>query len=227
MTDEMDEYSMSTDIEKRRGGCCSDPLSAPYRYSMLIFVCFLSFGSYYCYDNPAALNTIFTTDLGMNAVDFMNLYAWYSWPDIIMSFIGGILIDRVLGVRWGAIVFAAFVFIGQILFAGGAFAGSYGLMYFARFIFGLGGENLAVAQNCYVTVWYKPHEMNFIFGLTLSMARIGSTVNLNTMVPIYNAAGRAFGVKHWTQMGAALMIASAFCILSLICAWLLGIFYVR
>ncbi len=36
-----------------------DPRRALHRYFMLVLMCFLSFGSYYVYDNPAALqNTI-------------------------------------------------------------------------------------------------------------------------------------------------------------------------
>ena len=42
-----------------------------------------------------------------------------------------------------------------------------------RFIFGMGGENLQVAQNAYAVGWFKGKELNMVFGLQLSMARIG------------------------------------------------------
>jgi len=50
----------------------------------------------------------------------------------------------------------------------------------------IGGESLAVAQNNYAVLWFKGKELNFVFGLQLSFARVGSTVNFNVMEPLYN-----------------------------------------
>ena len=36
----------------------------------------------------------------------------------------------------------------------------------------LGGENLAVAQNAYAVTWFKEKEINMVFGLLLSVARL-------------------------------------------------------
>ena len=44
----------------------------------------------------------------------MGFYAWYSWPNVILCFFGGFLIDRVFGVRIGAIIFSLFVTAGQV-----------------------------------------------------------------------------------------------------------------
>jgi len=38
----------------------------------------------------------------------------YSYPNVILSFIGGYLIDKVFGVRLGAIIFALFCLLGQV-----------------------------------------------------------------------------------------------------------------
>ena len=38
----------------------------------------------------------------------------------------------------------------------------------------LGGENLAVAQNAYAVTWFKEKEINMVFGLLLSVARLVS-----------------------------------------------------
>lgn len=68
----------------------------------------------------------------------------------------------------------------------------------------MGGESLAVAQNTYVVSWFKGKELNFVFGLQLSMARIGSTVNFLVMEPIYSwVDGKEDG--H-TTLGISLMI---------------------
>lgn len=118
-------------------------------------ICFLSFGSYFCFDNPAALHSEFREDLEMTEVQFMNLYAWYSWPNVVLSFVGGFLIDKVFGVRLGASIFSLFLIAGQFVFAAGAFINVHWLCYLGRFIFGIGGESLAVAQNTYTVKWFS------------------------------------------------------------------------
>ena len=40
----------------------------------------------------------------------------------------------------------------------------------------IGGESLAVAQNTYAVGWFKGKELNMVFGLQLSLARIVSIV---------------------------------------------------
>lgn len=59
-------------------------------------------------------------------------------------------------------------------------------MVIGRFVFGIGGESLAVAQNNYAVLWFKGKELNMVFGLQLSFARVGSTVNFMVMEPIYS-----------------------------------------
>ena len=70
-------------------------------------------------DNPAALQDNFKKDLKISTATFTTFYSWYSWPNVILCFFGGVLIDRVFGIRLGAIIFSMIIFIGQILFAVG------------------------------------------------------------------------------------------------------------
>lgn len=71
-------------------------------------------GSYFCYDNPAALQDTMIKDLSLSESQFMLLYSLYSWPNVILCFFGGFLIDRVFGVRMGSIIFSLFVTAGQV-----------------------------------------------------------------------------------------------------------------
>ncbi|PAA85696.1 hypothetical protein BOX15_Mlig018958g3 [Macrostomum lignano] len=203
-------------------GCAAcNPRSALHRYLALSFMCFLSFGSYFCYDNPSALQDVMTEDLSLTTAQYSSFYAWYSWPNVVLSMIGGYLIDRLFGIRLGAIIFSSFCLVGQLLFAFGAFINKVWLMDAARFLFGIGGESLAVAQNTYATSWFRGHELNMVFGIQLSMSRIGSTVNMNVMQPIYHSLDGRFS-QPWQQLGAALFLAAFSCILSLGCAFVLA-----
>uniref|UniRef100_A0A3Q1JZF7 Lysosomal dipeptide transporter MFSD1 n=1 Tax=Anabas testudineus TaxID=64144 RepID=A0A3Q1JZF7_ANATE len=201
-----------------------DPNHLLHRVVVLLFMCFLGFGSYFCYDNPAALQTQVLQDLNLNTASFMQLYAWYSWPNVILCFFGGFMIDRVFGIRLGTIIFSLFVCVGQVIFAAGAWTNHFWLMELGRFVFGIGGESLAVAQNTYAVNWFKGKELNLVFGLQLSMARLGSTVNMNIMGWVYNKIAALVGGPGYTALGISLMIASATCLFSLICALVLAFF---
>uniref|UniRef100_G3WZ83 Lysosomal dipeptide transporter MFSD1 n=1 Tax=Sarcophilus harrisii TaxID=9305 RepID=G3WZ83_SARHA len=124
--------------------------------------------------------------------------------------------------RWGSIIFSFIVCIGQVIFAMGALVNAFWLMQLGRFVFGIGGESLAVAQNTYAVSWFKGKELNLVFGLQLSMARIGSTVNLNVMGWLYSRIEALFGFSGHTTLGVTLMIGGITCVFSLICALVLG-----
>lgn len=68
----------------------------------------------------------------------------------------------------------------------------------------IGGESLAVAQNTYAVSWFKGKELNMVFGLQLSFARLGSTVNFNVMGPLYNYVNQYY-TGH-TCTGVVLML---------------------
>ena len=53
--------------------------------------------------------------MNVNVFQYNLLYSLYSWPNVILSLIGGVLIDRILGIRWGTIIFSAFVCLGQVI----------------------------------------------------------------------------------------------------------------
>ncbi|OCT78665.1 hypothetical protein XELAEV_18029750mg [Xenopus laevis] len=161
-------------------------------------------------------------DMKVNTADFMQLYAFYSWPNVVLCFFGGFLIDRVFGIRLGTIIFSLFVCAGQVIFATGALVNAFWLMEAGRLVFGIGGESLAVAQNTYAVSWFKGKELNLVFGLQLSMARVGSTVNMNVMGLVYSRIKDHIGAAGYSTLGVTLMIGAVTCIFSLICALALG-----
>uniref|UniRef100_A0A5F8HEC3 Lysosomal dipeptide transporter MFSD1 n=1 Tax=Monodelphis domestica TaxID=13616 RepID=A0A5F8HEC3_MONDO len=109
-----------------------------------------------------------------------------------------------------------------VVFALGAILNAFWLMQLGRFIFGIGGESLAVAQNTYAVSWFKGKELNLVFGLQLSMARIGSTVNLNVMGWLYHRIATLIGSPGHTTLGVTLMIGGVTCVFSLLCGLILA-----
>ena len=95
-----------------------------------------------------------------------------------LAAVGGILIDKWLGIARGATVFCAFILVGQVVFGLGGYYDAVWLMYAGRFIFGIGGESLASAQNAYAVAWFFGKQLNFVFGLQLSFARVVGFKNI-------------------------------------------------
>ncbi|CAF1059338.1 unnamed protein product [Adineta ricciae] len=224
----------STAINSERDRLVTTPASAtgilnprgPYlKWVAVFFMCFLSFGSYYCYDNPAGLQDVMKDDLKISSSTFTSFYSWYSWPNVVLAAVGGILIDKWLGVARGATVFCAFILVGQVIFGLGGYWRLIWLMNTGRFIFGIGGESLSSAQNAYAVAWFFGKQLNFVFGLQLSFARVGSLVNMNTIHRIYDSLDPSLTGPH--RIGTTLLIAVSTCVVSLVCALILWVLDIR
>lgn len=74
--------------------------------------------------------------MNISEAAYANLYSVYSYPNVILCFFGGFLIDGVFGIRLGAIIFAGLICLGQVIFASGALVNNFYLMMFGRFVFG-------------------------------------------------------------------------------------------
>jgi MFS family permease len=221
-----DEEEEVNPYEPAAGTIWASPLCHPkyrlHRYFTLFFMCCMGFGNYFAYDSPAALQEQITKDMDVSTAQFAQLYAMYSWPNVILCFFGGFLIDRVFGIRWGAILFSVIILLGQVIVAMGALANAFWLMDVGRFVFGIGGESLAVAQNTYAVSWFKDKELNLVFGLQLSLARVGSTVGINVMLPLYNGLASGSLSGH-TLLGVTLFSSALTCAFSAVSAVILGL----
>ena len=97
-------------------------------------------------------------------------------PSVLRDRWGGGIHWRISDIDWPEVscVYNCHISCYQMVFATGAYLNLFWLMDAGRFIFGMGGENLQVAQNAYAVGWFKGKELNMVFGLQLSMARIGN-----------------------------------------------------
>lgn len=119
-----------------------------------IYIYFIS-GSYFCFDNPGALQDNFKTDLDMSTSTFVLLYSIYSWPNVILCFIGGFLLDSVFGIRLGTVIYMGLTLIGQIIFASGAMVNIFWLMMLGRFVFGYASLIITIKLCAYLFINHK------------------------------------------------------------------------
>jgi len=179
------------------------PSRGLYRFTVLLFVSSLTFGSYFAYDIVGAIAPTLIEELGAARGTVGTFYTMYSVAAILAVLIGGILIDR-LGTRKASLIFSVLVLAGAAIVW---VAGSIPVFFIGRFIFGAGSEPLVVAQSSILARWFKNKELALSFGIALTVSRLGTLFAFNTGELISSA----FGGFRYALFGAVL-----FCFLSLI-----------
>ena len=96
-----------------------DPRTLVYRYVLIALLCLANICTVYSVDMPAALERTIINVMRIDTTQYELLYSLYFWPNVFLLVIGGILIDRVLGLRLGLIIFFITACLGQLVFAMG------------------------------------------------------------------------------------------------------------
>ncbi len=146
------------------------------RWTALLLVSLGMFGNYYIYDSISPLADLLKVQLGFSDSNIGLLNAIYSFPNIIMVLVGGLIIDRI-GTRTSVIIFTSLIMLGALITA---LTGNLWVMASGRLIFGLGAESMIVAVTTVIARWFKGKELSFAFGLNLTVARLGSFLALNS-----------------------------------------------
>ena len=149
--------------------------SNAWRWLVLLLISFAMFGNYYIYDSISPLADLLKAQLGYSDSEIGLLNGIYSFPNIIMVLIGGLIIDRI-GTRKSVFIFTALVMLGAAITA---VHGSIYTMAAGRLVFGLGAESMIVAITTVIARWFKGRQLAFAFGLNLTVARLGSFLALN------------------------------------------------
>ena len=147
-----------------------------FRWLVLVGISLAMFGNYYVYDCISPMADLLKQQLKFSDSNIGLLQAIYSFPNIIMVLIGGVIIDR-FGVRRSTLLFGIICFLGAVVTA---LTPSLAAMAAGRLIFGLGAESLIVAVTTAIARWFRGKELSFAFGINLTIARLGSFAALNS-----------------------------------------------
>ncbi|CAF0916369.1 unnamed protein product [Rotaria sordida] len=110
-------------------------------------------------------------DLKISSATFTSFYSWYSWPNVVLGAISGVLIDKWLGMARGATIFCGFIVVGQIVFGIGGFFRLIWLMNMGRFVFGMGSEAIWTVQTwsnaCNSLIYFMSAILSPILGYVI------------------------------------------------------------
>ncbi|MBI4914045.1 MAG: MFS transporter [Acidobacteria bacterium] len=155
-----------------QGGQGGAPPPPPpfFRWLVLVVISLAMFGNYYVYDCIGPMAKLLSAQLGYSDSQIGLLQAIYSFPNLFMVLVGGIIIDRI-GVKRSVFLFAALCLAGALVTA---LSPKLGVMATGRLIFGLGAESLIVGVTTGIAKWFRGKELSFAFGLNLTISRLGS-----------------------------------------------------
>src|SRR5579862_1021044 len=182
------------------------PIGRPYRFMILAFAALMAFGSYFAYDSVGAIETTLIKVFHTDSTAIGTMYTMYSVAAVVAVLAGGFLIDRV-GVRRASLIFSGFVVVGAAMVAA---APSLPVLYAGRVLFGIGSESVIVAQSAITARWFTGKELAMAFGITLTIARLGTLFSFNTE----ELLAARYGYR------GALWIAAGLCLASLLCNWI-------
>jgi MFS family permease len=211
-------------------GAVSDEL-LQLKWAVLAFASLITMGNYFLYDLPGSVGT--GTHHSVEAhfrhhgvppyTQEMNqlLYSFYSWPSMVMALLGGIFIDRVLGLYRTMLYSSLCVLLGAAFFQAGVANRSYTLLVVSRVAFGLGGEPQVVAQYAFVARWFTGK-----WGVAIAFATVTAVQRAGAACAFWLAPNLAYSFGIDT-VGVAAVLISAFSIASFGVVYLLDRLGVR
>ena len=195
--------------------CLCDPHRIPYRYIILILLCYIQGTTLYAIEKLGGIENTIIQVMRIDATQYNLLFSAFTWPNIILCLIGGIVIDRFLGLSRGFILVTLLSLLGEIIFVVGAFVDSFLIMLIGRFILGSGAKLLLVVIHAYEAIWFLGKEISFAMSLVTAGDRLAGTIGLIVPQLIYD---RFYFISNPNyRLAATLMVGVLAMILSLIC----------
>ena len=180
-----------------------DPAKWPYRYIILALLCYVHAAVMFTIENVGGLSNTVIKVMRIDGKEYELLFSFFTLPGIVVCFFGGILFDRVLGVKLGFTIAIIASIIGELLIAIGAYVNQYSVMLLGRFILGIGTELQIVAMLTYQSIWFHGADRNFAMSLNLSAARLSGSVSLIIMQYIYEWL--TFTTNDYYRLGTTLL----------------------
>ncbi len=182
------------------------------RWGVLGLIAVAIAGNYYAWDSIAPVADLLRHQRGFSQKEIGLLNAIYAIPNIPLSLVGGILIDRI-GAARASLLAAAFCFVGAVLTAVGQ---PYETMVAGRLFFGIGEETLFISLLAGVAQWFSAGKAALAMALFFSMARVGSylaDISPRWAPAIYAAGWRPPLVLAAALTGLSLLSAIAYLVI--------------
>ncbi|XP_003387966.1 PREDICTED: major facilitator superfamily domain-containing protein 1-like [Amphimedon queenslandica] len=157
-----------------------------YKYLFLSFLSSVRLLSNYCLELPSGIEDTIIKVMGVTTAEYDLLFSVTAWPNIFLCLVGGILIDRLVGLRLGLLIMVVCVLLGQIVWGIGGIANNYYIMLAGRFFIGAGNELVTVIDHAFKAIWFK-EDLSLAISIDIGFSRIGGTLAILLPQLIYDS----------------------------------------
>ena len=197
----------------RHTGCCH-PSRWTYRCVFLLLICYTKFATFYCTESPGGLEDIIIEVMEVDAEKYDLLLSVSSWPNVVLCLVGGVIVDRLLGLRLGCILVTLTAALGQFIWALGAFVDQFWVMLVGRLFIGIGGELTGVVTSAFIICSFDKSQLTFAVSVGVTASRLGGALGL---------AGPQFVYEHLTflvdplnRLGTTLLVGVVLLLLGIV-----------
>ena len=165
--------------------CWCNPSHWTYRYFILLLLCSIRHVTNFCVEMPSGLEDTIIKVMNVDTTLYDLLFSVSSWPNIVLCLVGGIIIDRLLGLRKGLIIVVSTALLGQVIWALGAFTNQYYIMLVGRFFIGAGNDLTVIVSHAFKALWFKD-KLSFAMSIDTAFSRLGGALALILPQLLYN-----------------------------------------
>ncbi len=216
----LDRQQPKVVTQKSLSSCVSyllDPNYRPYRYLIALLVSLIEAIVSFNYDFPAGMQATITQVMELDNTQYDLIFSACSWPDIVMSIVGTVIVDKYLGMRRGLCVFSCILLAGQSIICVGAYTNSFPILLCGRVVLGCSVGSLYSLTSTFIIVWFKGKEVVFVMSLARCIHRLSATFALFTPQFLYESLTILI-VSPYNRHGTTLMLATLLCLCAVLCA---------
>ena len=183
-----------------------------YKYLFLFFLSSIRLITNCCFELPSGIEDTIIKVMKVTTAEYDLLFSVSVLPSTFLCLIGGVLVDRLVGLRLGLLIFVSSALLGQIVWAIGGFTDRYFIMLVGRFFIGAGNQLVIVISHAFKAVWFK-EDLPFALSIDVGFGRIGGTLAILLPQFIYDS----FSVFNSStfRLGVTLLTFAGFMIVGL------------
>ena len=184
-----------------------------YKYLFLFFLSCVRLLTNYCFELPSGIEDTIIKVMGVTTAEYDLLFTVATWFGVVLCLIGGVLVDRLVGLRLGLLIVVSSVLLGQIVWAIGGFTDKYFIMLVGRFFIGAGNELVVVISHAFKAVWFK-EDLPLAISINIGFGRLGGTFAILFPQLIYDSLS-IFNSSTF-RLGVTLLIAAGLMIVGMV-----------
>ena len=184
-----------------------------YRYLFLFFLSFVRLLSNYCLELPSGIEDTIIKVMGVTTAEYDLLFSVSAWPNIFLGIVGGVLVDKLVGLRLGLLIVVSIILLGQIVWGIGGIANNYFIMLAGRFFIGIGSDLVIVIDHAFKPIWFK-EDLPLAISIDIGFSRMGGTLAILLPQLIYDSLSIFHSPTF--RLGVSLLTAAGLMIIGLI-----------